>query len=230
MSCACVSDISSTLRFALFTVSLIFHLILLIFNFILNFHVDRFGVNPLCTLENEEPDTLVDTAPLSWFTCHHLQSQRCQLAGFVITSTHLPVVMVVTASARFWKDCTALELKQRRYLRTRVSAVFLVGFFVTLTHAVISLVILLSAHFPARLFCSSEEAMESPTSCVSTASSSGESFAHNTWNLFLELLFHEHISSTLILFVDDFDLAKIALSCHFALNLLCYQEGAHRSV
>ena len=29
------------------------------------------------------------------------------LAGFVITLTHLPVVMVVTASARFWKDCIA---------------------------------------------------------------------------------------------------------------------------
>ena len=76
----------------------------------------------------------------------------------------------------------ALELKQRRYLRTRVSAVFLIGFFVTLTHAFVSLVILLSALFPARFFCSSEEAVESPTSCVSTASSSGESFAYNTWN------------------------------------------------
>ena len=27
------------------------------------------------------------------------------LSGFVIPLTHLPVVMVVTASARFWKDC-----------------------------------------------------------------------------------------------------------------------------
>ena len=131
-----MSDTTSTLHFALYTVSLIFHLILLIFNFILNFHVDRFGVKPLCTLENEEPDTLVDAAPLTWFTWPYLQSQRCQLAGFVITSTHLPVVMVVTVSARFWQDCTALELKQRRYLRTRVSAVFLIGFFVALTHAV----------------------------------------------------------------------------------------------
>ena len=64
------------------------------------------------------------------------------LAGFVITLTHLPVVMFVTASARFRKDCIALELKQRRYLRTRVSVVFLIGIFV----------ILLSALFPARLF------------------------------------------------------------------------------
>ena len=64
--------------------------------------------------------------------------------------------------------------------------------------------------------------MESPTSCVSTASSCGESFAYNSWNPLLELLFHEHISSILILFVHEIDLAKIALSCHFALDLLCF--------
>ena len=40
-SCACVSDFSSTLHFALFTVSLIFYFILLIFHFI--FYVGRFG-------------------------------------------------------------------------------------------------------------------------------------------------------------------------------------------
>ena len=34
------------------------------------------------------------------------------LAEFVMTLTHLPVVMAVTTSARFRKDFTALELKQ----------------------------------------------------------------------------------------------------------------------
>ena len=69
------------------------------------------------------------------------------LAGFVITLTHLPVVMVVTASARFWKDCIALEQKQRRYLKMGVSAVFIIGFFVPLAYAFVSSVILLSAFF-----------------------------------------------------------------------------------
>ena len=42
VSCACVSDLSSTLHFALFIcLSLIFYFILLIFHFI--FHVGRFG-------------------------------------------------------------------------------------------------------------------------------------------------------------------------------------------
>ena len=32
------------------------------------------------------------------------------------------------------------------------------------------------------------------------------------------------------IFVDATDLARIALSCHFALNFLCDKEGAHESV
>ena len=57
--------------------------------------------------------------------------------------------------------------------------------------------------------------MESPTSCVSPTSSSGESFAHNMWILLMELLFHEQIGGAFEPFVDEIDLAKIALSCHF---------------
>ena len=71
--------------------------------------------------------------------------------------------------------------------------------------------------------------MESPTSSVSAASSSGENVAHNMWNPLLELLFHEQFSGVFVLFVDEIDLAKIALSCHFALELLCCKEGAYDS-
>ena len=39
------------------------------------------------------------------------------------------------------------------------------------------------------------------------------------WNPLLELFF-----------VVEIDLAKIALSCHFALDLLCYKEGAYDPV
>ena len=70
------------------------------------------------------------------------------LAGFVITSTPLLVVVIVTESVRFWKDCVASELKQHRHLRMVVGAVFLIGFFVSLTHAFAPLVVLLSAFFP----------------------------------------------------------------------------------
>ena len=49
------------------------------------------------------------------------------------------------------------------------------------------------------------------------------------WNPFLELLFLEQTSSVFVLYVEEVELAKIALCCHFALDLLCYKEGAYDS-
>ena len=57
------------------------------------------------------------------------------LVGFVIALIPLPVLVIVTTLVKSWKNCAALELKQHRYLKTGVSAVFLIGFYVTLTHA-----------------------------------------------------------------------------------------------
>ena len=79
------------------------------------------------------------------------------------------------------------------------------------------------------LCCTSSEAMESPTLCVSTTSSSGGSFAHHMWDPLLELLCHQQTSGAFKPFVDVIDLAKIALSCQFASDLLCYKEDAHSS-
>ena len=49
------------------------------------------------------------------------------------------------------------------------------------------------------------------------------------WNPLLELLFLEQVSGIFGSFVDEIDLAKIALSCLFALDVLCYKEGAYDS-
>ena len=96
---------------------------------------------------------------------------------------------------------------QRRHLKMGVSAVFTIGFFVFLTCALMSSVILLSSFFfPAHPLCSSGQAMESPTSSVSTASSFGEYFVL------------EQTSGVIVLYVEEIDLAQIALSCHFALD------------
>ena len=65
VSCACVSDLSSTLHFALFTVSLILYFILLIFHFI--FYVGRFGDKIPCALPRMRSLTLWSTTPLSQF-------------------------------------------------------------------------------------------------------------------------------------------------------------------
>ena len=47
------------------------------------------------------------------------------------------------------------------------------------------------------------------------------------WNPLIELLFHERICGAFEPFGDETDLARIALSCHFALDLLCDKKGAH---
>ena len=56
--------------------------------------------------------------------------------------------------------------------------------------------------------------MDSFSSSVSTVPSFEDVFSHNMWSPLLELLFHEQVSGIFEPFVDEIDLAKIALSCH----------------
>ena len=45
----------------------------------------------------------------------------------------------------------------------------------------------------------------------------------------MELLFHVQISGAFEPFIVEIDLAQIAVSCQFALDVLCYTEGVHDS-
>ena len=56
----------------------------------------------------------------------------------------------------------------------------------------------------------------SDASSVSTASSSVGIVAFNIWNPIMELLFHVQIGGIIEPFADETELARIALSCHFA--------------
>ena len=87
-------------------------------------------------------------------------------------------------------------------------------------------VFLLSAFFFPFVFFFLEQVLEILTSSASTVPSFDDYFAHNMWNLLLELLFLEQVSGIFASFVVEIDLAKITLSCHFALDLLCCKEGA----
>ena len=69
--------------------------------------------------------------------------------------------------------------------------------------------------------------MESFSSSVSTVPSFEDDFTHNMWNPLLDLLFHEQVNGVLEPLVEEIDLIKIALSCHFAPDLLCYKESAY---
>ena len=71
--------------------------------------------------------------------------------------------------------------------------------------------------------------MEGSGSSVSTASNSVDIVEHNMWKPMIELLFHVQIGGIFELLVEEIDLARIALSCRFALDVLCDKEGARDS-
>ena len=72
------------------------------------------------------------------------------------------------------EKCIALELKLHRYVLCSSSG----SLRLTRTH-LHHLWVCSQAFLPSHPFCSSGQAMESPTSSVFTASSSGENFEHN---------------------------------------------------
>ena len=67
--------------------------------------------------------------------------------------------------------------------------------------------------------------MDSISSSASTVPSLDDYFEHNMWNPLLELLFFDQVSCIFASYLVEIDLAKIALSCHFALDSLCSKEG-----
>ena len=51
--------------------------------------------------------------------------------------------------------------------------------------------------------------------------SSDELEEHNAWNLMLELFWHAHVGMYMEVLVGGKEQGRIALSCHFALDILC---------
>ena len=76
--------------------------------------------------------------------------------------------------------------------------------------------------FAGSLF--SQQVIDRLSSSASTVSSIDNSSEHNAWNPLLDLVFLKHVSGIVDSYLGDFDLAKIAFSCHFAIDLLCDKE------
>ena len=64
----------------------------------------------------------------------------------------------------------------------------------------------------------------SDTSSTLSSSESNEYHEHNIWNPRLELLLHTHVGISMEALFCEEDMGRIALSCHFALDVLCDQE------
>ena len=73
-------------------------------------------------------------------------------------------------------------------------------------------------------YCFLEQVMDSLSSSTYTVPSFDDYFAHNMWNPLLELLFLEQVSGIFESLVVEIDLAKVALSFHFASDLLSCKE------
>ena len=67
----------------------------------------------------------------------------------------------------------------------------------------------------------------SDTSSIFNSSDSADFNEHNIWNPVLELLFHVQVGAFLEEYVDEVDLVRIALSCHFALDVQCDKAEAY---
>ena len=64
----------------------------------------------------------------------------------------------------------------------------------------------------------------SDTSSTHSSSESNEYHEHNIWNPMLELLFRTHLGISMEAQFCEEDMERIALSCYFALDVLCDQE------
>ena len=172
----------------------------------------------------------VPVMPLHWVHLAPFPATTMPLAGFVITLTHLTVVMVVTASARFWKDCIALEQKQRRYLQMGVSAVFTIGFFVSLTYAFVSSVILLSGFFFPRIHFALQESQWKAQLRLFLRRRASIEFSRTTCGILSWNCSFTSRRAAYLFFTSKKTTWSELHSCHFALDLLCYKESAYDSV
>ena len=108
---------------------------------------------------------------------------------------------------------------------------FTIGFIVLVVHLTCFLVVcvFLLSSFPLLGSCFLEQVMDRLSSSASTVPSLDDYFEHNMWNPLLDLLILEQVSGIFASYLVEIELAEIVLSCHFALDFLCYKEGAYDS-
>ena len=108
------------------------------------------------------------------------------------------VLLVITTSERFWKDCSTLEQMQRRYLKKGSwCAVVTIGFF-CVSHVHICVIGDFALSLLSRastLIFRTSNGKPYFVSSVSTASSFEDYFAHNMWNPFWNCSFSNRLAA-----------------------------------
>ena len=133
----------------------------------------------------------------------------------------LRVLMAVTALMRSWNGYSAFERMLCLFPIIRFSLVFTIGFNVLLCgfHVTYGRACLLLSAFSLWVLASlMSDGQTLLSTSASTVSSINVDFEHHMWMVFLAS------------FLVEIDMAMIAVSCHIALDLICYIEGVSDSV
>ena len=165
------------------------------------------------------------TMPLHWAHFGLHPTTTSSLVGIIIPLMLLRVFMVVTTFMRFWNGYNAFGWRLCLFPMFEASIIcfhrVLRVCYAFHAHYIVLCFVALS-FFPFGCFCF-EQAMDRHSSSASTVPSLDGDFEHNIWNLLLNLLFLEQVSCIFASKLVDIDLARIELSCLFALDLLCYK-------
>ena len=90
-------------------------------------------------------------------------------------------------------------------------------------------VCLLLSAFSLWVLASLKQVMDRLCSSASTVPSIDDYFEHKHVESSLGIAFPRAGQGLFASYIVEIDMAMIALSCHFALDFLCYKEGAHDS-
>ena len=159
----------------------------------------------------------------------------------VITSLHdghitllIPIHVLLPATTLWmsWRNCMTLEQRwfRRPNINTGVSALFLIGFSMVRTHALHHMWLFAAFSFAQPLAepCWTLRVPQKAQVRAIPSHRDHESFAHNIWNSLMVQLFHVQPGGIFEPFVDETDLARIPLSCHFAFDSLCDKRTCSR--
>ena len=113
---------------------------------------------------------------------------------------------------------------QRHFVKIGVSFVFIFGSTVLFVHLAWLMVVCVYCSQLSQFGFLLPQSRDGQSSSAFTVPSIDDYLEHNVWNPVLEMLFLEQVCAIFASYLVEIVLDKIALSCNFTLDLLCYME------